>query len=260
MGLYPPQYNTPLSVDQINPELTWFPIYGVTPDNKYIPISISDNGYMNVNATFSGSITIGSIGVIDESNFTFGTSLEQPIGGVYQDTNPTLSPGQTGAVRLTEYRAFHVNLRDSNGVEVLPSTEATSLSILADLNQFNFNSGALVVTTTGSTGTSVNAYTENLAVPPSSTTTLFTYTVPTASTYNLNGIIGWGTYDAEFLITINGANMGGGWSSPTNRTLSLDYSSVPIVANAGDIVAVTVTNYAASTQTFRLNVLGKLFI
>jgi hypothetical protein len=255
MGLYPPQYNTPLSVDQINPELTWFPIYGVTPENKYVPISIDDLGRLNVNATFSGSITIGEIGIIDESSFTFGTSLEQPVGGVYQDTNPTLSPGETGAVRLTEYRAFHVNLRDSNGIEVLPATETTSLSILSTLEQLNFSSGSLLVTTTGSIGVPNNIYAENLAVPPNSTTLMFSYTVPGGVTYNINGLIGWGTYDAEWLILINGANQGGGWSSPSARTLQLNYQNIPIVAVAGDTVAVTVTNYAASSQTFRMNLL-----
>lgn len=118
MGFPTPQFGVPLSPNQINPELPFYPVYGVTPSNRYIPLSITDNGYLNVNATFSGSITIGEIGVADESGFTFGTSLEQPIGGVYQDTNPTLSPGQTGAVRLTEYRAFHTNLRDSSGNEL----------------------------------------------------------------------------------------------------------------------------------------------
>ena len=119
MGSFPPpQYDTPLDTSEIKPELPFYPIYGVTPDDKYIPISIDGNGRLNVNATFSGSITIGEIGAIDESSFTYGTSLQQAIGGVYQDTNPTLSAGEQGAVRLTEYRAFHTNLRDSNGNEV----------------------------------------------------------------------------------------------------------------------------------------------
>ncbi len=255
MGFPSPQFGVPLAPNQINPELPFYPIYGVTPDDKYIPISITENGYLNVNATFSGSITVGEIGIIDESSFTFGTSLEQPVGGVYQDTNPTLSPGETGAVRLTEYRAFHVNLRDSNGVEILPATEATSTSILSTLGQLNFSGGSLVVTTTGSAGIPGNIYAENLAVPPNSTTTLFTYVVPAGVTYNINGLIGWGTYDGEWLITVNGANKGGGWSSPSFRTIELDYLNIPIVAVAGSIVAVTITNYASSSQTFRMNLL-----
>lgn len=137
MGFPSPQFGVPLAPNQINPELPFYPVYGITPDSKYIPLSITDNGYLNVNATFSGSITIGEIGIADESSFTYGTSLEQPVGGVYQDTNPTLSAGETGAVRLTEYRAFHTNLRDSNGVEINPATESTAVSINAGIDTLN---------------------------------------------------------------------------------------------------------------------------
>lgn len=98
-------------------------------------------GSLNVNVT-NGLST----GVVDESAFTYGISIEQPVGGVYQDTSPTLSAGETGSVRLTEYRAFHVNLRDSNGVEVAPATESTATSILSTLSNFNFSGGSLNVT------------------------------------------------------------------------------------------------------------------
>lgn len=59
------------------------------------------------------------VGTADKSTFTYGTSVEQPIGGVFQDTSPTLTAGQTGAVRLTSFRAMHNNLRDSSGNELL---------------------------------------------------------------------------------------------------------------------------------------------
>lgn len=57
-------------------------------------------------------------GVVDRATFTYGTSIEQPVGGVFQDTGPTLTAGQTGAVRLTSQRAFHVNLRNASGTEL----------------------------------------------------------------------------------------------------------------------------------------------
>jgi len=137
MGFAPPLYNTPLLPSQINPELPFYPAYGVTPDNKYIPISIDQMGRLNVNATFSGSITIGVIGDPDQTSFSFGASLQQTVGGVYQDTNPTLSPGQEGAVRLTQYRAFHTNARYSDGTEVLPATQVTALDINTGLETLN---------------------------------------------------------------------------------------------------------------------------
>jgi hypothetical protein len=58
-----------------------------------------------------------SSGAIDKSTFTYGTTQETPIGGVYQDTAPGLTAGTTGAFRSTANRALHINLRDSAGTE-----------------------------------------------------------------------------------------------------------------------------------------------
>ncbi|MGH7975016.1 MAG: hypothetical protein ACREBR_05795 [bacterium] len=242
MGFPPPQFNTPLAPDQINPELPFYPIYGVTPSDKYIPISIDSMGRMNVNATLSGSVTIGEIGAPDESNFSYGASLQQPIGGVYQDTNPTLSAGEQGVVRLTQYRAFHVNLRDSLGNEIVST--AGSLDVH--------------VTGTSNSGTPYNQYEENNAVPPGESTTLWSYTVPVGESFQFNGFVGWGTYDGEFTVTVNAANAGGGWSSPTNRTLIVNYVPSPIVLAAGDQIAVLITQYSVSSQTFKINILATL--
>lgn len=66
------------------------------------------------------------VGIADKSGFTYGTSIEQPVGGVYQDASPTLSAGQTGAARLTQYRAFHENSRDALGVENFLGTANTA--------------------------------------------------------------------------------------------------------------------------------------
>ena len=117
-NLNPPEFGVPLDVTELNNTIPISVPYGVTSENKFIPIKIQDDGTLDVNATFSGSITIGEIGAPDTSPFIYGTTLEQTVGGVYQDTNPALSSGEQGAVRLTEYRAFHTNLRDSSGDEL----------------------------------------------------------------------------------------------------------------------------------------------
>ena len=57
-------------------------------------------------------------GNVDKSAFTYGTSTEQPIGAVYQDTSPSLTAGTQGALRSTSQRALHTNLRDSSGKEI----------------------------------------------------------------------------------------------------------------------------------------------
>jgi hypothetical protein len=79
--------------------------------------------------------TIAS-GVADKSAFTYGTTNEQAIGGVYQDTSPTLTAGTQGAIRSTANRALHTNLRDSSGNEKLgQQTSALSIPVVLPSDQ-----------------------------------------------------------------------------------------------------------------------------
>lgn len=73
--------------------------------------SISHTGSsLDVNVT--SAITTGAV---DRSSFTYGTTSEQTIGGVFQDTSPTVTAGQQAAARITANRALHINLRDASG-------------------------------------------------------------------------------------------------------------------------------------------------
>lgn len=94
--------------------------------------SLTDTGgSLNVNMT--NSITTG---VADKTAFTYGTTTQTVIGGVFQDTSPTLAAGTQGAVRLTTNRAFHVNLRDAAGNEKLgSSTSANSIPVVIASDQ-----------------------------------------------------------------------------------------------------------------------------
>ncbi len=132
-----PEFGVPLDADQLNSSIPISVPYLVTPSNQFIPAQATEDGKLVVSATFSGSITIGEIGAPDKNPFIYGNTLEQTVGGVYQDTNPTLLAGKQGAVRLTGYRAFHVNLRDSSGVEINPATESTLASVNAGLETLN---------------------------------------------------------------------------------------------------------------------------
>lgn len=62
MGFPPPQFNVPLLPNQIAPELPFYPLYGVTPDNRYIPISIDQQGRLEIGAEI-GPITIGDVNI-----------------------------------------------------------------------------------------------------------------------------------------------------------------------------------------------------
>lgn len=115
----------------------------------------STAGALNVYITGGSSITVGTP---DKSTFTYGSSNELAIGGVYQDTAPTLTAGTTGAVRLTQYRAFHTNLRDASGNQLLGSAlSAASIPVVIASDQGIFTVTANIGTTGGlALDTSVN--------------------------------------------------------------------------------------------------------
>lgn len=60
-----------------------------------------------------------SVGVTDKTTYTYGTTTFLAVGGVFQDTSPTLTAGQSGSFRLTTNRGVHTNLRTAAGVELL---------------------------------------------------------------------------------------------------------------------------------------------
>lgn len=60
----------------------------------------------------SGPITV------DSTTFVAGQSVMGTDGGVYSDTLPPVGSTTTAAFRMTKYRAEHVNLRNSSGVEI----------------------------------------------------------------------------------------------------------------------------------------------
>lgn len=79
-------------------------------------------------------------GTVDKATFTYGTSVDQVVGGVFQDTSPSLTAGQSGATRLTANRAFHINIRDASGNEKLgSSTSANSIPVVIASDQGSYS-------------------------------------------------------------------------------------------------------------------------
>jgi len=85
----------------------------------------------------------------DESAFTFGTTSQTPVGGVFQTTatSNALTTGQMGAFQVTANRALFTNLRNAAGTEI--GTAATPVQV--SLANTAANGTAVLVTGTGGT-------------------------------------------------------------------------------------------------------------
>ena len=124
--------------------------------------SFSDGNQVALSTDLAGSLRVvftnaqatGSIA--DKTTFTYGTTGEVPVGGAFQDTSPALTAGQSGVVRLTANRGFHVNLRDASGNEKLGQlTMANSIpvAIASDQSNVGIISVAVVSAANSSTAT-----------------------------------------------------------------------------------------------------------
>ena len=66
----------------------------------------------------------GSTAPADEAAFTYGTTSQTPIGGVYNTAITALTSGQMGAMALTPSRSLHVSFYDPTGAQLLPNAAA----------------------------------------------------------------------------------------------------------------------------------------
>lgn len=114
------------------------------------------------------------VGTPDESSFTYGSSIQQPVGGVFQDVSPGLTAGQTGVIRLTQNRAFHTNLRNTSGTELDYNFGVSSAATLrtsalignaTGVADFNYGAiGAQTLRTASQLGNSAGAIDYNFGI------------------------------------------------------------------------------------------------
>ena len=102
--------------------------YGTSPGavavigvNAFVtnPVAVTQTTGTNLHMVCDSGCS-SSTAPADEAAFTFGTTSQTPVGGVYQTTatsNP-LTTGQMGALQVTANRALFSNLRNAAGAEV----------------------------------------------------------------------------------------------------------------------------------------------
>jgi hypothetical protein len=160
------------------------------------------------------------------------------------------------------------NLRiylDSLGYLVEFAENTSEHGLLIDWGKPEANSGTTTVVTQGTSPwivaevpnpNGVSLFASSDTVPNGVETTILSYTVPVSS-FHISQVIGWGTYDGEFLVRKNGTIVSGGRTSAATRTLNILYGDAQIPATTGDIITVTILEYGPGMQQFRVHLLGE---
>lgn len=215
-----PQYGVQMDLGQISSQDFTSVLWGVNPQNKFIPIQVDSQGRLQMGGTITATIGTVSIEGQDYSDNTYHVAGVTNLGGI------------------AGYAIKTVLSSGSNNLVINPD-------------------GSINVNTSGVDGVKTNLYGTQLTAPGIETT-LISYVVPVGKTFSVTDMIGWGQYDGEFLIKVDGTEVGGGRTSPSFRTLSLSYLNAPITVNAGSGVTVTITQYSTSAETMKANLLGTL--
>src|SRR5579884_1498233 len=107
---------------------------GASDGTNMKALLVDGSGYLKVNVAAGGAS--GGTALADDTTFTAGTTSLTPSGGVYNDSIASATSGHADAVRITAKRAFHTNLRDSSGNELLGSkTSANSVPVVIASDQ-----------------------------------------------------------------------------------------------------------------------------
>lgn len=124
-------------------------LHAIDPLAPTIPVTLTRTTAGSKQALDVNLVNALSVGVADKTSFIYGTTTFLSVGGVYQDTSPTLTSGESGALRLTANRGVHVNLRDSAGTEIDSTDGALNTSVTNDGLKDGGVYGAITLTTGG---------------------------------------------------------------------------------------------------------------
>lgn len=222
-----PKYGVELQFDELNSQTPMSILYGVTENNKFIPIQIDTEGRFR----------LGSGVTLDVENLELG---DVGITG-------------TDPVTTNDHKIAISDEGAGNGFSIRSSIwdGGNKLVVNAD--------GSLNVTqAVAATDTPINQFDTQTSIPSGSEQLILSYVVPVGKILKVKKIIGWGTYDGEFILRIDGTQVGGGRTSAANRTLDLSYEAAPMEAVAGQQVNIYIEHYSSSTESFSANLLGGL--
>lgn len=191
-----------------------------------------------------------------------------PMGGAVADAQAALAQSTGGEVRITPYRAFHVNFRDALGNELVSATTTPGASDRG-LVVRNIPSGTQEVQSTLGTpltatwtSATANNTTLTLALNGNYQSAVFSMTI-TSGTFNLSGFVNFeGSVDGATYLALAGIDLTSGTSQgatifiPTsvNRMYLVDVSGLkgfrlrlnPVLVNGTGTPQINVTLQAST--------------
>ena len=215
-------------------------LYGRRADGVLVPINIDNSGNINLGSAVvlsAEDLRLGAVEIQDNDSNNRADVLK--IGDTID------LPPFSGS--SDNYRGFLILGQDSNGLAVPLSFD---------------NTGSLRVTTVATSTNSFNQYGAASVPGGGIETALFPpITVTSVQTLLITGLISWGDVDAEYLIKVDGAIVGGGRSSPAVPTLQLDYGNASLKvmgAPLGKTVTIVAKQYTTSAQILKANLRGDI--
>jgi hypothetical protein len=264
MALPTPQFNTPLTPAQLHPELTFHPIYGVTPDNKYTPISITENGQLSIGSvTISGPVTVTDVVIkgVDPDNSFVTEDID-----VYN-----LGVGNGYSMRTTLFDgANHLKINNDGSIDVgfsgstvitakIEDTSGNALNSTAGALNVDITNTSLAVTQSGlwSTGRtwSLSSGSDSVSAIQSTSPWVIsgTATVSQSTGTNLHTVVDSGSVSATVSGTVT-ANQGTANVTPWNENIAQIAGSTIATAATG-IAKVGLTDGSGNTISSTSNAL-----
>lgn len=169
-------------------DFNYVPVHAAVDDEgRGVLLNLDAQGRLRVIASGGSS---GGTSAVDESAFNLGVDSLTPSGGIYDDAAVALSTGETGAERMTAYRAVHANLRDATGAELgvlaNPLQIAGSLSIAPVTSSTASTPSRQTIGTTASTALAANPARLRLTLQNVGTTILYIAFGATPTTTNFH--------------------------------------------------------------------------
>jgi hypothetical protein len=260
-------------------------LYGVTPDSKWIPVKVTDDGSLIIGSTITLDMNDVQIGAVELKNYNtddrayISPDHELLVQSRLYDAagtalTSTLTAGKQG---LDVYLTNSLDDEDDSVPAGLSRLTTTNLlygydgidwqrvnSTSGQVHTRLFSSTGIALSSTGSALNvnvvsetplnGVNQFDED-SVPYNVETTILSY-IP-ASTLLVSQVIAWGDVAGEFFIRVDGTQVGGGRTSEADRTIILPYQT-PIEVASGSAITISVVHFKASSEMFKTNLIGDL--